>query len=181
MNFAEKNRTTIEKYHNGEITRSQCCNDLFTINARLINSKILDGLDSPAAVLFESIHKYLDKYDKSKAQFITFLYFKVREQAQDVRRKDVLVRVPQNRVKDIKLEFCEVYDSMTDNNSQRCLVGQVEKWIDTTMSRDTASSDDLLRVTILKEALNGKKRGSLEKKYGKIGDLLEKSCEFYFI
>ena len=171
-NFSERNRATIEAYHNREITRSMCCNTLYSINERLTNASVLRGLDSPKAVLFECIYKYLDNYDKTKAQFITFIYYKLRSMAQDVRRKDVLIRVP--RTKKLKLEYVDLFETIPDKDNED-IVCTLEQWI----TRAEHEERDVESVNILKEALSGKTRKELEKKFGRFGDILEKSLPFH--
>ena len=172
MNFSERNRATIAMYHNEEITRGMCCNTLYSINERLTNASVLGGLDSPKATLFECIHKYLDDYDKTKAQFITFLYYKLRSMAQDIRRKDVLVRVP--RAKKIKLEYVDLLETIPDKDNTDIVEG-IEQWIELAELEER----DVESVRILREALSGKTRKSLEKKFGHFGDILERSLPFH--
>jgi hypothetical protein len=172
MNFSERNRNAIEMYHNMEITRSMCCNTLYSINERLASASVLGGLDSPKATLFEGIHKYLDDYDKTKAQFITFLYYKLRSMAQDIRRKDVLVRVP--RAKKLKLEYVELLENIPDKDNTD-IVQSLQEWIELAELEER----DVESVNILKEALSGKTRKELEKKFGRFGDILEKSLPFH--
>ena len=174
MNFSERNREAIQMYHSGEITRSMCCNALFKINERLTNASVLGGLDSPKAVLFECIHRYLDQYDKEKAQWITFLYYKLRSMAQDVRRKDVLIRVPRAKASTLKLEYTDLLKTIPDKD-QSNIVTSIESWIREAEYKE----EEAHSVKILKEALTGKTRKSLEKKFGHFGDILERSLPFH--
>jgi hypothetical protein len=170
MNFSTRNRETIELYHSGLITRSMCCNRLYEINQRLTNASVLGGLDSPDGALFECIHRYLDDYKKEKAQFITFLYYKLRSMAQDIRRKDVLIRVPRAKIKTLHLEYTDIMDTIPDHSRQD-IVSNIEQWIET--------EECALSVRIMQEALQGKTRKVLERKYGAFGDLLEKALPFH--
>ena len=176
--YATRNKQTIENYLAGTITRNKACHELYEINQRLTRTKILDGTDSPDAILYETIDKHVDNFNPDKASFITFIYFKVREAAQVDRRKDTLIRDPKSKVKTHEVQVSEIQEFHQDE-STACAVEELTTWLNRTLSSDSLSATEVLKVSIIQEVLDGKTRKSIERKYGPLHDLLEDCLSNY--